>query len=266
MSAAAGAGAGASDAAFTCFSPGCGAPASMRCPTCRTLSLEPPAGMFCGKACFAANWDAHKKFHATVSRLQAAAPSTSAAPSSLRASREFDGYSFTGALRPGAVSARRPPPEGLPRPDYALTGAPRSEDAVRSSNVIAVHSAADIEAARRAGAIGREVLDAAAAALRPGATGEEIDAVVFAACAARGVYPSPLNYRGFPKSVCVCVGGGGRGGPRGERRALLLLRAKRARRDARARARATPAPLASPAFSQLCKRGHLPRHPRLAAV
>ena len=53
--------------------------------------------------------------------------------------------------------------------------------------------------------IAREVLDIAAAALRPGITGTELDAIVYSATIERGCYPSPLNYHGFPKSVCVSV-------------------------------------------------------------
>jgi methionyl aminopeptidase len=39
----------------------------------------------------------------------------------------------------------------------------------------------------------------------PGVTGDEIDAYVHELCIARNAYPSPLNYNGFPKSVCTSV-------------------------------------------------------------
>ena len=52
---------------------------------------------------------------------------------------------------------------------------------------------------------GREVLDIARDALRVGATGEDLDKAVFEACVERNVYPSPLNYYMFPKSLCVYV-------------------------------------------------------------
>lgn len=51
--------------------------------------------------------------------------------------------------------------------------------------------------------LGREVLDIAAAIVRPGVTTDEIDAVVHQATIDRNAYPSPLNYRNFPKSVCT---------------------------------------------------------------
>jgi methionyl aminopeptidase len=49
----------------------------------------------------------------------------------------------------------------------------------------------------------REVLDIAAASVRPGITTDEIDAIVHDATLERNAYPSDLNYRNFPKSVCT---------------------------------------------------------------
>lgn len=51
--------------------------------------------------------------------------------------------------------------------------------------------------------LGREVLDIAAAMLKPGVTTLEIDAVVHEECLKRNSYPSPLNYNMFPRSVCT---------------------------------------------------------------
>lgn len=45
----------------------------------------------------------------------------------------------------------------------------------------------------------REVLDLAGAAVKAGATTDDIDRIVHEAAVARGAYPSPLNYHGFPK-------------------------------------------------------------------
>ena len=49
----------------------------------------------------------------------------------------------------------------------------------------------------------REVLDAGARAVKVGNTTDEIDRIVHEATIERNAYPSPLNYRGFPKSVCT---------------------------------------------------------------
>jgi len=56
---------------------------------------------------------------------------------------------------------------------------------------------------REACRLGREVLDLVGRALKPGVTGDYLDRVVYHACCEREIYPSPLNYSGFPKSVCV---------------------------------------------------------------
>lgn len=49
------------------------------------------------------------------------------------------------------------------------------------------------------------MLDIAASHVRPGVTTDFIDEAVHRATIERNAYPSPLNYRGFPKSVCTCV-------------------------------------------------------------
>lgn len=47
------------------------------------------------------------------------------------------------------------------------------------------------------------MLEEGARQLAVGASGEDVDKAVYNACMERNVYPSPLNYHGFPKSVCV---------------------------------------------------------------
>ena len=102
-------------------------------------------------------------------------------------------------LRPGTVSPMRPVPPGIPRPPYAASGEPPPgrEAAVKSPEVIA--------RMRVAGRIAAEILREAGALVAPGVTTDEIDAAVHEATIARGAYPSPLNYHGYPKSVCTSV-------------------------------------------------------------
>jgi methionyl aminopeptidase len=104
-------------------------------------------------------------------------------------------------IRPGALSPRRSVPDSIVRPEYATTttGEPRRWDEPR------VKSPEIIERMRHAGRVAAEVLTLAGAEVRPGVTTDHIDEVVHQACIDRGVYPSPLNYRGFPKSVCTSV-------------------------------------------------------------
>jgi len=50
-----------------------------------------------------------------------------------------------------------------------------------------------------------DILEMAGKLAVPGVRTEEIDAAVHAATVAAGAYPSPLNYGGFPKSVCTSI-------------------------------------------------------------
>ena len=102
-------------------------------------------------------------------------------------------------VRAGRLSPRRTVPEGIVRPDYADTGQPGDwvEPMVRPPEVI--------EAVRRASRAAAEVLQVVGAAVRPGITTDALDAIAHAECIARGGYPSPLNYNGFPKSLCTSV-------------------------------------------------------------
>jgi methionyl aminopeptidase len=58
---------------------------------------------------------------------------------------------------------------------------------------------------RRAGKAAAEVLQILGAAVQPGMTTDDLDAICHDECVKRGGYPSPLGYRGFPKSVCTSV-------------------------------------------------------------
>jgi methionyl aminopeptidase len=102
-------------------------------------------------------------------------------------------------IRAGAVGPERAVPDEIERPDYATPGAPvrTTETAVKSPDVI--------ERMRGAGKIARDVLQATGAAVAPGVTTDELDRIAHEAHLARGVYPSPLRYKGFPKSVCTSV-------------------------------------------------------------
>jgi len=95
--------------------------------------------------------------------------------------------------------------EGIDLPDYAVHGTPVSEDSARSSKAIEIKTPEQIDTLRKVCKLGREVLDIAGKAIKVGATADDIDKIVFKACMDRDCYPSPLNYRGFPKSVCVSV-------------------------------------------------------------
>jgi methionyl aminopeptidase len=103
-------------------------------------------------------------------------------------------------VRPGRQSPRRAVPLDIPRPPYLATdGEPRD----RGSS--APKSAEMIDRMRRAGRAAAEVLAIVGAAVAPGVTTDELDAIAHEEYIRRGGYPSPLGYRGFPKSLCTSV-------------------------------------------------------------
>jgi methionyl aminopeptidase len=63
----------------------------------------------------------------------------------------------------------------------------------------------DIEGIRTAGRLALETLDLAEGAIGPGITTDEINTLVHEFTVKMGATPAPLNYKGFPKSVCISV-------------------------------------------------------------
>ena len=63
----------------------------------------------------------------------------------------------------------------------------------------------EIEKMRVVGRMAAETLLRVGAIIRPGLTTNEIDQFVHTDTLERGAIPAPLNYRGFPKSICTSV-------------------------------------------------------------
>lgn len=166
----------------------------MQCPTCKSLGL--PVSLFCGQPCFQANWKTHKAVHsqpppATIATMTAA---------------ERAAFNFTGPLRPGLITPKRKVPPQIERPDYADNPQGRSPCEERDRGTRIPRWAGDeLNKIRRVCALSREVCDIGVAAVKPGVTTDEIDRVVHEATIERGMYPSPLNYYNFPKSLCTSV-------------------------------------------------------------
>ena len=102
-------------------------------------------------------------------------------------------------VQQGLVSPRRPVPSHIVLPPYAISGKPPPAVAPP------VRTPEEIEAMREAGAHAAEVLLRVAEKIAPGVATEALDAFVHDEVISRGAYPSPLNYKGFPKSVCTSV-------------------------------------------------------------
>ena len=102
-------------------------------------------------------------------------------------------------VRPGLLSPMRTVPSRIALPDYAHTGRPSD----RRSR--AVRTPEEIPKMPLAGQLAAEVLIEVGEVIAPGVTTDELDRVGHEAAIARDSYPSPLNYRGFPKSLCTSV-------------------------------------------------------------
>ena len=100
----------------------------------------------------------------------------------------FPAFSFSGPLRPVyPLSEKRVIPSSIPHPDYAADGIPKAGRSLVRANKIEILDAKAQDAMRKVCRLAREVLDIAAAALRPGITTDEIDKIVHEECIKRNV-------------------------------------------------------------------------------
>lgn len=68
-----------------------------------------------------------------------------------------------------------------------------------------IKTAKQIEGIRKSAAINTAVLDLVAANIHAGMSTEEINTLVYDYTVAHGAIPAPLNFEGFPKSVCTSI-------------------------------------------------------------
>ncbi|AHU88859.1 type I methionyl aminopeptidase [Trueperella pyogenes] len=104
-----------------------------------------------------------------------------------------------GTLTPGTISPTRHVPDYIERPEYMFHDGP---EVVTASDV---KSAETIEKIRAAGTIAADALYLAGAAIKPGITTDELDAIAHDYMISQGAYPSCLGYMGFPKSICTSI-------------------------------------------------------------
>ena len=68
-----------------------------------------------------------------------------------------------------------------------------------------MYSPDEVERIRAAGRIAAQAIETVGAAIRPGVTTDELDAIGHEFIVSHGAYPSTLGYRGFPKSSCTSL-------------------------------------------------------------
>src|SRR6201997_1503491 len=83
-----------------------------------------------------------------------------------------------------------------------MTGLAPSE--VRDGR-IKIHGQEAFEGMRRAGMLAAETLDFITPYVRPGITTGELDRLCHGFIVDHDSIPAPLNYRGFPKSICTSI-------------------------------------------------------------
>lgn len=173
-----------------CAAPNCGkvTKSNLKCPICLKNGLHE---YFCNSTCFRGSFSQHKAIHPKEG---------------VESYNPFPEYHYTGGVEPlYPLSPKREVPDDIVKPDYALNGEPISELKNDRTNKIKVLNPEEIEKMRKVCKLGREILDIAAAAVKPGITTDEIDKIVHEESIKRGGYPSPLNYFNYPKSVCTSV-------------------------------------------------------------
>lgn len=101
---------------------------------------------------------------------------------------------------PGKVSPTLTVPDEIGRPEYAISGKPTDKKLSCKKT-----SEDEIRRMRHAGRVARDVLNTVLAHVKVGMTTDELDKIAHERTLALGAYPSPLNYMGFPKSICTSV-------------------------------------------------------------
>ncbi|GAN04934.1 methionine aminopeptidase 1D, chloroplastic/mitochondrial-like [Mucor ambiguus] len=103
-----------------------------------------------------------------------------------------------------SVDVRKMPHRDVPphiqRPPYAIDGS-----SSKWGPKTPILTEQDVQGMRKAGKVAKEILTLGGSLCQPGITTNHIDKMIHEAIIANNAYPSPLNYMGFPKSVCTSI-------------------------------------------------------------
>ncbi|RKP28157.1 peptidase M24, structural domain-containing protein [Syncephalis pseudoplumigaleata] len=117
-----------------------------------------------------------------------------------------------GCMRPpslrvgvGHIEQRPVPASVTSRPPYAGAGSSYTYEDEHDGSIELIARPEQTSGMRAAGQLAAQALQRAAGMIEPGVTTEQLDEALHAFICQHGAYPSPLNYRGFPRSICTSV-------------------------------------------------------------
>lgn len=76
---------------------------------------------------------------------------------------------------------------------------------MNDTRIIRIYSGDDFDGMRKAGRLAAETLDMITEHVQPGVSTDELNTLCHDFNVAHGAQPAPLNYRGFPKSICTSI-------------------------------------------------------------
>lgn len=118
-------------------------------------------------------------------------------PSKSEQRKDFGKYDI---VLPRIMSKPRSVPSYIVKPSYSETSIPESgpEEPEIKSNC-------QIQCMRDSCILAKRVLNALEPYVKSGTTTDDLDEIAHEIILSNGAYPSPLNYCGFPKSICTSV-------------------------------------------------------------
>ncbi|CAO3658008.1 unnamed protein product [Rhizopus stolonifer] len=121
-----------------------------------------------------------------------------------KVSNRWGTFHRIGPISLASIDVRQLPhrfvPDSILRPPYAEEGTSSTW-----SSDIPFNTETDIAHMRNAGQLAKQVLDLGSTLCKPGITTNTIDQALHELIVQNDAYPSPLNYSGFPKSVCTSI-------------------------------------------------------------
>ena len=106
-------------------------------------------------------------------------------------------------VTPHTITPRRRVPPHIKKPPYATTGIVPVP--MYPENTILLHDKHSIARMKAAAVLARRALDHVCGLVQVGITTDKLDEEVHNYIISQNAYPSPLNYAGFPKSLCTSI-------------------------------------------------------------